>query len=171
MSLLQWNQWFCLEMCSTYHVEFSRWNNILHLTPHLPAGVRGFLYFQDSDQWQQTRAEATRLWAVNTWYLGKQLRFPWQKKKKVFQLPFSGFCTFPAWNSHLQAELPTSCLLTCSQMLPSSSFQCISQHRLYYPHLYLARKAPEGLHSSVGISAESYNKSFAFCVSTLWLFC
>lgn len=47
------------------------------------------------------------------------------------------------------------------QRLLGSSFQRISQHWLSYPSLYTAR----GLHSSTGISAESYNKSFAFCVS------
>lgn len=51
------------------------------------------------------------------------------------------------------------------QRLCGSSFQCISQHCLFYPPLHSAWTAPKGLHSSSGISAESHNKSFAFCVS------
>lgn len=80
----------------------------------------------------------------------------------AFYIYFSG-CTTPAPTYNIFSADPS-----CHH---GYSFQCISQHQHSYPQLYSARKAPEGLHSSTGILAESYNKSFAFCVSAFCLFC
>ncbi len=140
---------------------------IITATPH--EGY--FLYFQDSNQWKQTRAKSTNLRVINTWWLRKQLRCLREKcvPATVQWLEHSSLSS--PWNPHLRGEVPTSSLPTYCQRLPGSSFQRISQHWLSYPPLYSARKAPEGLHSSAGISAESYNKSFPFCVSAFCLFC
>ena len=120
-------------------------------------GVKVFLYCLDSDQWKQTRATATSLRVMNTWCLRKQVRSPWQK---CFPATLQWLCS--PQNPHLWSAPPTSPLPASCQRLQGSSFQRISQHWLSYPALSSARKAPEGLHSCTGISAESYNKSFGF---------
>ena len=142
-------------------------NHPISLISVLHTGVKFFFVFFLYSKIVIRQVKATSLRVMT---MSRQRQHLRSLQQKFFSATLQ-WLDHPSLKSPPVREVPTSSLPKYCQRLPGSSFQCISQHQLSYPPLYSARKAPEGLHSSAGISAESYNKSFAFCVSAFCLFC